>query len=72
MVRAMDIARQRVAKHIPAEANAGNNRTFVVRQRRGKYAFEATEENMLPGGPLRDYISSPVVYQKSVTQRERE
>jgi hypothetical protein len=30
------IARQRVAKHVTAEANAWNNRTFIARLRRGK------------------------------------
>jgi hypothetical protein len=34
----MPIARQRVAKHIPTEANAWNNR-FTARQRRGKQPF---------------------------------
>jgi hypothetical protein len=33
VVRVMPIARQRVAKHIPAEANARNNSTFIARQR---------------------------------------
>jgi hypothetical protein len=33
VVRAMPIARQRVAKHIPVEANARNNRTSIARQR---------------------------------------
>jgi hypothetical protein len=31
-------ARQRLAKHIPAEVNARNNRTSVARQRRDKHA----------------------------------
>jgi hypothetical protein len=31
MVRAMPIARQRVANHIPAEANARNNRISIAR-----------------------------------------
>jgi hypothetical protein len=37
--RAMPIARQQVAKHIPAEANARNNKTPIARQRRGKQAL---------------------------------
>jgi hypothetical protein len=32
----MPIARQRVAKHIPAKSNARNNMTSIARQRRGK------------------------------------
>jgi hypothetical protein len=38
VVRPMSIARQRVAKHIPAEADARNNRS-IARQRRGKQAL---------------------------------
>jgi hypothetical protein len=68
----MPIARQRVAKHIPAEANARNNRTFIARQRGGKRAFTTIEEAVFPMGPPRDYISSPVVNQMSVVERERE
>jgi hypothetical protein len=33
VVRAIPIARQRIAKHIPAEANTQNNRTFIARER---------------------------------------
>jgi hypothetical protein len=36
VVRVMTIARQRVAKHIPAEANAQSNRASIARHRRGK------------------------------------
>lgn len=39
VVRAMPMARQRVAKHIPAEANERNNWTSVARQRRGIQAL---------------------------------
>jgi hypothetical protein len=39
VVRDMPIARQRVVKHIPAEANARNNKTFIARQQRGKKAL---------------------------------
>jgi hypothetical protein len=35
----MPIDRQRVAKHIPAEANARNNNTYIARQRRDKQAL---------------------------------
>jgi hypothetical protein len=32
------IARQRLGKHVPAKANARNNRTFIARQRISKHA----------------------------------
>jgi hypothetical protein len=37
------IARQRLAKHIPAEANARNNRTSIARHGRGKQASSTTQ-----------------------------
>jgi hypothetical protein len=37
IVTCTPIARQRVGKHIPAEANARNNRRSIARQRVGKY-----------------------------------
>jgi hypothetical protein len=43
VVRAMPIDRQRVAKHIPSEANARNNRTSIVRQRGGKQALSTIQ-----------------------------
>jgi hypothetical protein len=39
VVRAMPIARQRFAKHIPGEANAPNNRGSIAMHRRGKQAL---------------------------------
>jgi hypothetical protein len=39
VVRTMPIVWQRIAKHIPAEANARNNRITIARQRRGKQAL---------------------------------
>jgi hypothetical protein len=39
----MPIARQRVAKQIPAEANARNNRTSVARKRRGRQALSTIQ-----------------------------
>jgi hypothetical protein len=61
----MPIARQRVAKHIPAEENARNNTNFIARHRRGKHAFATTEEEVFSMDPPRDYISSTVVNRKS-------
>jgi hypothetical protein len=43
VVRAMPIARQRVAKHIPAEANARNNTRSIARQRHGKQALSTIQ-----------------------------
>jgi hypothetical protein len=37
------IARQRLGKHIPADTYAGNNRTFIARQRISKQAFSTRE-----------------------------
>jgi hypothetical protein len=37
------IARQRLGKHTPAEAYAGNNRTSVAKQRISKQAFTTIE-----------------------------
>jgi hypothetical protein len=71
MVRAMSTARQRVAKHIPAEGNARDNTTSIARQRRRKEAL-STIRDMFSKGPPRDYISIPVVNQKPVVERERE
>jgi hypothetical protein len=68
----MNIAKQWVAKHIPAEANARNNRNSIVRQRRGEHNFATIGEAVFPMSPPRDYISSPVVNQKSVVERDRE
>jgi hypothetical protein len=37
------IARQRLGKHIPAEANVRNNRTSSARKRISKHAYLTTE-----------------------------
>jgi hypothetical protein len=39
----MPIARQRVAKHIPAEADAKKNRRCIARQRRSKQALSTMQ-----------------------------
>jgi hypothetical protein len=39
----ISIAKQRLGKHIPVEANARNNMTSITRQRISKYAFLTTE-----------------------------
>jgi hypothetical protein len=96
----MSIARQRVTKHIPAEANARNNKTSIARQR-PQYAgniriisfamqrvvnttieeevfymwlayIHCWETGVFSVVPPRDYISSPVVNQKSVVERHKE
>jgi hypothetical protein len=61
----MPIAIQRVVKHIPAEANARNNRTSIARQRYGKQTLSTTQD-VFSMSPPPDYISSPVVNQESV------
>jgi hypothetical protein len=43
VVRAMSIARQRVAKHIPAETNAWKNRISIARQRPSKQALSTIQ-----------------------------
>jgi hypothetical protein len=63
----MPIARQRVAKRIPATTY-----TSIARQRSGKYAFATIEEAVFSMGAPRDYISNAVVNQKSVGVRGRE
>jgi hypothetical protein len=42
-VTCIPIARQRLGKHISAEANARNNRTSIARQRISKHASLAIE-----------------------------
>jgi hypothetical protein len=71
VIRAMPIARQRVAKHIPVEAHARNNRTYIARQQLGKQAL-LTIQDVFSMGPPREHICSPVVNQKSVVEREQE
>jgi hypothetical protein len=72
MVSYIHIAKQRVAKHILAEANARNNRNSIAGQWCGKHAFATIEGAVFSMDPPRDYISSPVANQKSVVERERE
>jgi hypothetical protein len=58
----MPIASQRVAKHIPATTNNSVAMQCAVNTK--------IEEEVFSMGPPRDYISSPVVNQKSVVERE--
>jgi hypothetical protein len=44
IVISIPIASQRLVKHIPAEANALNNRTSIVRQKISKHASLTTED----------------------------
>jgi hypothetical protein len=39
----MPIVRQKVAKHIPTEANAQNNRRSIARQWHGKHALSTIQ-----------------------------
>jgi hypothetical protein len=43
------IARQRVGKHVPAEANARNNRTSIVMQRSCKHGSLTIEDGVFRG-----------------------
>jgi hypothetical protein len=50
------IARQRLGKHIPAEAYARNNRTSIARQRISKQALSTIERLCFLHGPCRGVI----------------
>jgi hypothetical protein len=50
------IARQRLGKHIPAEAYASNNRTSIARQRISKQAFSTIERLRFLRCPCRGVI----------------
>jgi hypothetical protein len=52
----MSIARQRVAKHIPAGANARNNLRSIVRQRHGKEALSTIQAVFSVGSVQSAYI----------------
>jgi hypothetical protein len=43
------IARQRVGKHVPAEANARKNRTSIARQRSSKHASLTIQDGVFRG-----------------------
>jgi hypothetical protein len=51
------IARKRLAKHIPAEANARNNKTSISRQQTSKHASLTTEGLSSLCGPCREVIN---------------
>jgi hypothetical protein len=53
IVTGIPIARWRLGKHIPAEANSCNNRTSIVRQSISKQAFSTIERLCFPRGPCR-------------------
>jgi hypothetical protein len=84
VVRAVPIARQRAAKHIPAEANARNNSTSIARQRRGKQVWSTIQAVFSVGSvqsgykrvEFRSWQFSLVVVgelrQENKTERERE
>jgi hypothetical protein len=50
-VTCLPIDRQRLGQHIPAQANARDNRTSIARQRRGKHA-SSTVWVMFPVGSV--------------------
>jgi hypothetical protein len=49
IVTCIPIARQGVGKHVPAEANARNNRTSIATQRSCKYASLTIEDGVFRG-----------------------
>jgi hypothetical protein len=53
----MPIARQRVDKHIPAEAKARNSRTYITRQLRGKQALSTIHAVFSVGSAQSGYKS---------------
>jgi hypothetical protein len=66
VVRVMSIARQRVVKHISAEATPrGIIGHLIAWQRRGKQAL-STIQDVFSMDPHRDYKSCPIVNQKRV------
>jgi hypothetical protein len=52
----MPITRQRVTKHIPAEANAPNNKRSIARQRRGKQALSRIRDMFSVGSVQSRYM----------------
>jgi hypothetical protein len=56
----MPIIRQRVAKHIPAETNARNNRTSIAKQRHSKQIFSTIQTVFSVESAKSGYKKSPV------------
>jgi hypothetical protein len=54
LVRTMSIARQQVAKHIPAEANTWNNKS-IARQQHGKHAWSTIQAVLYMGSMQSGY-----------------
>jgi hypothetical protein len=80
IVMYLPTARQLLDKHVPAETDSWYTarcwvRRTTIHDNKGHpllgNAFLTTEE-VFPLGPPRDYISNPVVNQKSVGERERD
>jgi hypothetical protein len=49
IVTCKPIARQRVDKHVPAEANARNSRTSIAKQRSCKHVYLTIEDGVFRG-----------------------
>jgi hypothetical protein len=66
------IDRQRLDKHIPAGANARNNRTSIARQRISKQAFSTIERMFSAWSVRRGYKGTNKVFWVSCYQKLRE
>jgi hypothetical protein len=76
VVRAMPIARQRVAKHVHATMNTSIAvQRAIIRIEEELFSMwfayvHCWATDVFPMGSPREYINSPVVNQKSVVERE--
>jgi hypothetical protein len=66
IVTCIPIARQRLDKHIPAEAYTRNNRTSIAGQRISKQAFSTIEWMCFLRGPCRGVIKGRIWYLKEI------
>jgi hypothetical protein len=74
-VACIPIARQRLGKHIPAQANARKNGTFIARQRISKHASLTPEAVFSVGSVQRGYkemFGSTEQYREVVEDRRVE
>jgi hypothetical protein len=70
IVTCISIARQRLGKHIPEEANARNNRTSIARLRINKHAF-LTREAVSSACPCKVVIKKGSVGKSQLSEAER-
>jgi hypothetical protein len=70
-VTCIPIARQRLGKHIPARANARDNRASIARQRRGNQTPRASYRLCFLRGPCKVVIRSVRQYRSTMEQYSR-